>query len=89
MLRKTHAPPCDGHLTSRDLVPHEAVKIIMPFVGTAFVWEVERHSKRVAWYSPPPLDLMAQGTPGGGVDSAVHRLKRTIAGDRFCERDLL
>ncbi len=84
MLQRDHDEPCKGHKTSRSLVPEDAQKIVMPFVGTAYVWESESDNVFLA-YAQPPLDILAQGKVGGGVDSAMFRLRRTIEADRYWE----
>jgi hypothetical protein len=88
MLRKGHDFGCKGHETSRDLVPPEANKIGIPFVGTIFVWESDEIAGVWLAYANPPHDLMAQGRPGGGSDSALASLMRTIRASRVFELDL-
>jgi len=84
-----HDGECRGHETSRDLVPPHAEKIVIPFVGTMFVWLSEHITKRSVYlaYAAPPLDLMVQGEPDGGPESAIKRMHRTIEIDRYWEGD--
>lgn len=85
MLPENHGTGCHGHQTSRDLVPEEAEKMTVPFVGTIFFWESDIPNVWLA-YANPPHDVMAQGRPGGGRDSALASLMRTIRTNRFFER---
>ncbi len=88
MLAKHHDGPCDGHETSRDLVPPEANKLIIPFVGKVFFWASEIPDVWLA-YATPPHDVMAQGRPGGGHESALASLMRTVRATRLLEREWL
>jgi hypothetical protein len=87
MLLKNHGAECDGHETSRDLVPPEAHKMIIPFVGTIFCWESSQIPGVWLAYANPPHDVMSQGKPGAGHDSAIERLMRTIHATRLIERE--
>ncbi len=84
-LPKHHKVSCDGHETSRDLVPTWANKRIIPFVGTIFFWQ-ECAGVWLA-YANPPHDVMAQGRPGGGHDAALASLMRTIRANRLIGRE--
>jgi hypothetical protein len=87
MLPEKHEGECSGHQTSRDLVPGYANKIVIPFFGTIFFWESEDIPGVWLAYANPPHDVMAQGRPGGGYDSALASLKRTVHANRFWERE--
>jgi hypothetical protein len=87
MLPKLHGGDCKGHETSRDLVPDEANKVVIPFVGTIFFWESEDIPGVWLAYANPPHDVMAQGRPGAGHDSALASLMRTIRANRLLERE--
>lgn len=89
MLPKQHGAGCDGHETSRDLVPPEANRLVIPFVGTIFLWESVEIAGVWLAYANPPHDVLAQGSPGGGHDSALARLMRTIRATRLIEREFV
>jgi hypothetical protein len=78
MLPKSHDSECNGHETSRDLVPPEATKMIIPFLGTIFYWESDQIPGVWLAYANPPHDVMSQGKVDAGHNSAITSLIRTI-----------
>ena len=86
MLPKHHDSGCNGHETSRSLVPSDANKIVIPFVGTIFFWESEIAGVWLA-YANPPHDVMTQGKPGAGHASALASIMRVIRANRLIERE--
>lgn len=86
MLPKHHATECDGHETSRSLVPLDANKTVIPFVGTIFFWESKIAGVWLA-YANPPHDVMTQGKPGAGHASALASIMRVIRANRLIERE--
>lgn len=89
MLPKQHGAVCDGHATSRDCVPPDANKRVIPFVGTIFFWESTEIPGVWLAYASPPHDVLAQGSPGGGYDSALARLMKTVRATRLIEREFV